>query len=961
MFKKTSYSKQFTCFLLFILTTFLSSEAFGQIHPGSQGTNSSRKYADPVLQTFDSTRAYYLAVLTQPNALPGKILRQINDSIFIIELESKLAFKKTAQQAIVVPAIDDWKLSPALEQWKPTDKLAKKKYILKSPDVNGLLELLAEKHQGVIVLSVNTPSNSVVVKTTGEYIATQLLKLKQIIFVDAAAEARSETRIIGYDRSFHGISALDYQLPGANGKNIVAGVKEQKMEDQDLDLWKRVAASSLGSAATSYHATVISSIIGGAGNSFYDGRGIAWGCRFFSSSFDNLFADDAAVLNSNNVSVQNHSYGTVIQQFYGAEALSYDLLTWSSKSFVPVISAGNQGEASATQGRYSNLPGFANLTGNFKMAKNVITVGAIDGLENVPAQSSTGPMYDGRLAPQLAALGPNGTSDAAAIVSGTIAVMQQVYKDSNNSLPSASLTKAILYNTAEDIYSPGIDYKTGYGLVNSLAAVKATQQKNYDAGTITNGAGWTKTITVPAGAAALKVTLAWTDSAAQVNNSKALLNDLDLEVLQVGNNSVYLPWVLSTAANADSLKKEPVRKRDSLNTAEQVSIALPAAGSYQVKVKGTAINSSSAAFHIAYNIDTLNTFAFTSPVHASDVLRQENEKSSIRWKTFVADSLQTGDLSISYNNGLSWQLLAQPKLAAKKFVWAVKDTNAVARLKMQTTFGSFTSNPFFVGNLTTLRVDFNCADSFGLSWNKQPLANSYRLYTLTDSPYLKNIQTLADTFVVLNRLSNPSLVYAVEPVLAFPFPAARSVAIDISFQAVNCFYRALNYNLLDENKLKLILELSLTRYADSIFFEQVTAGGQLLQQYAGYKVNPSVVTYPHIVNELPAGLIYVRAGIKLASGATIYTDIIPVLTSGARQIYFYPNPVSRASTLTYSLRQGVSTSAKLQLFDITGRLLISYASMPGAINASNLPPGVIIYKLLSSENKLLETGKLIVF
>ncbi len=234
------------------------------------------------------------------------------------------------------------------------------------------------------------------------------------------------------------------------------------MEEADLDLYKRVLPSPIEAPAVTNHATVIATILGGAGNSFYDGRGIAWGCKFFPSSFENLFADDDAILNMNTVTVQNHSYGTIIQQFYGAEAVSYDEHTWLDKNFVHVFSAGNKGTESATEGQYANIPNFANLTGNFKMAKNIITVGAIDNKGNIPAESSAGPLYDGRMAPKLIALGPNGTSDAAAIVSGTIAVMQQVYADSNSlALPPASLTKAILYNTAEDVYNTGIDYKTG--------------------------------------------------------------------------------------------------------------------------------------------------------------------------------------------------------------------------------------------------------------------------------------------------------------------------------------------------------------------------------------------------------------------------------------------------------------------------------------------------------------------
>jgi hypothetical protein len=183
-------------------------------------------------------------------------------------------------------------------------------------------------------------------------------------------------------------------------------VKEQTMDETDIDLHERVLPSSLAAPGITNHATVISSIIGGAGNSSYSGRGIAYGCRFFPSSFENLFADDSSILNSNKVTVQNHSYGTVIQQFYGAEAVSYDNLAWFDKHYIPVFSAGNQGSSFATEGKYANIPGYANLTGNFKMAKNVITVGAVDKESFLEDESSSGPIYDGRLAPQLVALGP---------------------------------------------------------------------------------------------------------------------------------------------------------------------------------------------------------------------------------------------------------------------------------------------------------------------------------------------------------------------------------------------------------------------------------------------------------------------------------------------------------------------------------------------------------------------------
>lgn len=924
---------------------------------------------DSIFQKFTNTTAlkqgaaitYYIATWKDAPPTSIKIVRQLAANVAIVALHDGDAFKIQKQLKMAV-ANDNWKLTPSAEQMLSKNKNVTQSFILASQSIDALIAVLTEKYAQIKIQYVNRPSNAAVVKCSSQYLKETLLPLKEVIFIDVVKEAHNEAGIIGYNRSFHGINAVDYRIPGANGKNIVAGIKEQGIDERDIDIWKRILPSPLAAPAQSYHATIIASIIGGAGNSSYEGRGIAWGCTFFPSSFSNLFADDAAILNSNRVSVQNHSYGTAIQQFYGAEAVSYDALAWLNKSYIAVMSAGNQGDAFATDGQYANLPGYANLTGNFKMAKNIITVGAMDKTENIPAQSSAGPLYDGRLAPQLTAHGPNGTSDAAAIVSGTIAVMQQVYADSNNgTLPQASLIKAILYNTADDIYNKGIDYKTGYGLLNSYAAIKAVQQKYYDEGTVSPGQQWKKTISVPANAANLKVTLSWTDSIATLNNNKALINDLDLEVTELKSGIIYHPWVLSTTTHIDSLAKAPVQKRDSLNTAEQVSIQLPAAGNYEISVKGTTISSMPVPFHIAYNTDTLNTFYFTSPQHASDVNRAENEILTIRWKTFVRDSQEKGDLYISYDDGTNWQMLEQSvSLTNNKHQWYIKDTSSIAVLKMQTGFGSFLSNRFVISPITKPAVDFNCVDSFRLSWNKHIYASGYKLYALTESPYLEHLLTVTDTFIVLNRAAYPSLVYAVEPVLSNGVAAARSPAVNINMQGVQCFYKTLNYNVLDYNKINLLLELSVATYADSVFFDEVTATGQFLQTYGGQKASNNSLHYTQMIVEVPAGITYFRSRIKLKNGAFVYTDIIPVLTSGKKSLLFYPNPASRTQPLNYVLQQGIPTSSKLQLFDANGRLLKNYTSMPGTINISAFSPGVVIYKLLNSKNETLETGKIII-
>jgi hypothetical protein len=46
--------------------------------------------------------------------------------------------------------------------------------------------------------------------------------------------------------------------------------------------------------------------------------------------------------------------------------------------------------------------------------------------------------------------------------------------------------------------------------------------------------------------------------------------------------------------------------------------------------------------------------------------------------------------------------------------------------------------------------------------------------------------------------------------------------------------------------------------------------------------------------------------------------------------------------------------------DVAGRLLIDYPSMPGTVDVSSLPPGVVFYRLLTADNKVLEAGKIVI-
>src|SRR5256885_12971285 len=137
----------------------------------------------------------------------------------------------------------------------------------------------------------------------------------------------------------------------------------------------RIFETGLAAPAQSTHASIMATLLAGAGNSSSFAKGVAFGSAISSSSFTSLLPDPDTVFNHYSISVQNHSYGTAIENYYGADAAAYDLSAVNNPSLVYVFSSGNSG-SSASSGNYSNVQGYANLTGSFKMAKNILTVGA---------------------------------------------------------------------------------------------------------------------------------------------------------------------------------------------------------------------------------------------------------------------------------------------------------------------------------------------------------------------------------------------------------------------------------------------------------------------------------------------------------------------------------------------------------------------------------------------------------
>ena len=75
---------------------------------------------------------------------------------------------------------------------------------------------------------------------------------------------------------------------------------------------------------------------------------------------------------------------------------------------------------------------------------------------------------------------------------------------------------------------------------------------------------------------------------------------------------------------------------------------------------------------------------------------------------------------------------------------------------------------------------------------------------------------------------------------------------------------------------------------------------------------------------------------------------------------FYPNPASVASGLQFLLAQGLDINNAIQFFDVNGKYLKGYKTIPNKIDVNIFPTGMIFYKLLDANFKVIETGNFII-
>ncbi len=440
----------------------------------------------------------------------------------------------------------------------------------------------------------------------------RLANLSFVLFIENKVAMDVDQNVVAAQR----LKIDQVQVPplSLKGRDIKVGIWEIGGVESHKDFADRLTI--VDPVITTNHATHVAGTIGSNGEADARALGMAPKAQLYAYDYknDSIEIKEAA---ENGLHLSNHSYGSIVgwnwssdgtwkkysEEGFGKYSLvarEWDDIVYKT-DLVMFKSAGNDRNDGP-----GNCPGGDNCDGPYDsiphkgIAKNVITIGSLNDWDQMTNYSGFGPSDDGRVKPDLCANGQgvyssitnnayakkSGTSIASAVAAGGTALLMQYYIEQMETPPSASMVKSLLIHGAKQLpeYGPGPSYATGYGLINIKKSIQLIKIRAFKTGQIEENQSVIFDVDVIANKPQLKVTLVWTDPPGYPTATQALVNDLNLKLISP-NNRVYHPYGLNPA-NPTQKAKRQVNNRDNV---EQVVIAKPIKGHWQIKVTGPSI------------------------------------------------------------------------------------------------------------------------------------------------------------------------------------------------------------------------------------------------------------------------------------------------------------------------------------------------------------------------------------
>lgn len=249
-------------------------------------------------------------------------------------------------------------------------------------------------------------------------------------------------------------------LNGLDGKGVTIAVGDGGMVESHGDLenhQENLVSTKVASFGN--HQDHVTGTVAGSGLLFADKEGIAPGANILNTTTSSVISTGADLRVKRNVLLTNNSYGLTLTcnraGIYNSTCSFIDDQLVKFPDLLHVFAAGNQGNINC--GTYPT--GYRTISEGYPVSKNVLTVGAVLEQDQFAWFSSSGPAMDGRVKPEIVADGNNvvstvpfdaydvkgGTSQAAPMVTGTLALLIQRFRQLNGGTnPESALLKGLL-------------------------------------------------------------------------------------------------------------------------------------------------------------------------------------------------------------------------------------------------------------------------------------------------------------------------------------------------------------------------------------------------------------------------------------------------------------------------------------------------------------------------------------
>lgn len=620
-----------------------------------------------------------------------------------------------------------------------------------------------------------------------------------------------ELKPIGYPEdtggsTLHRDNQINSDIPGGlhfTGEGIPVLIRDDGQIGPHIDFKNRVEQSTATAAdAFNFHGDGVAGILAGAGNLNPVMKGMAEGAFLFVIDYDEFLDDTTlSLLQENSQLITSTSYSNGCNDGYTENARITDQQIYEHPNLMHVFSAGNSNGIDCGYGAGTQ---WGNITGGHKMGKNCIATANLTADAQLVASSSRGPANDGRIKPDISANGDGqystdfnnqyqefgGTSAAAPGISGTLALLSEAFSQFNaGSVAPSALLKACLLNTTNDLGNAGPDFKYGWGLVNGFRAFKTIQEHRYLDGQIDQSGLNQHTISLPPGLKQLRIMVYWADKESSLLSAKALVNNLDMEVVDPTGNS-NLPWLLDPTPDPLILNLPAGHGVDDLNNVEQVLINNPAPGDYTIRISGTEIPFGPQQYYVVYE-EISEPLTLTYPIGGEGIVPGVPER--IHWD--ATGTTEDFTVELSTNNGASWSLIGAAQASNRLIDWQVPNVVS-GQARIRVTSGAYTDEsdaPFsIIGIPQNIEVTASCPQSISITWNTVPGAVGYEVFVLGEK-YMDSVGvTTLNQFDI--PVTNPTQEtwFAVSALSASGMKGRRSDAQHFSGGLQNCI---LNNNL----------------------------------------------------------------------------------------------------------------------------------------------------------------------